>query len=346
MASISSIVTDHNSMTGQAIGPIIGGALNSAWGFRSIFWLLFSMSVIVLSALLIFLPETQRSIAGNGSIPLSGFHKPLAYVIKPPAAWSEPQDLSVPIKPRQPVSWKKAFGPLKYILEKDIAALLAWGAVAYTAWSMVTSSTTTMLLLGFPSLTHWQIGLCFLPNGLGCICGSLGTGWLLDQSFRRVQERYKAEHSLPQDENIPYVQGRLRLMPFFSIALIIALALYGPSFEFNDLRRGFGPNLAAPLVLQFIIASMATAIFNINSTVLIDCFPDRPASVTALNNLCRCLLGAAGVSAIQPLIGAVRAMRAFFIVTGAVVAFTPLIWVQWKWGEKWRKERESRLAAQ
>ncbi|GES64599.1 florfenicol exporter [Aspergillus terreus] len=333
-------------MTGQAIGPIIGGALNSAWGFRSIFWLLFSMSVIVLSALLIFLPETQRSIAGNGSVPLSGFHKPLAYVIKPPAAWSEPQDLSVPTKPRPPVSWKKAFDQLKYILEKDIAALLAWGAVAYTAWSMVTSSTTTMLLLGFPSLTHWQIGLCFLPNGLGCICGSLGTGWLLDQSFRRVQERYKAEHSLSQDENIPYVQGRLHLMPFFSIALIIALALYGPSFEFNDLRRGYGPNLAAPLVLQFIIASTATAIFNINSTVLIDCFPDRPASATALNNLCRCLLGAAGVSAIQPLIGAVRAMRAFFIVTGAVVAFTPLIWVQWKWGEKWRKERESRLAAQ
>ncbi|KAL5356158.1 major facilitator superfamily domain-containing protein [Aspergillus floccosus] len=318
-------------MTGQAIGPIIGGALNSAWGFRSIFWLLFSMSVIVLSALLIFLPETQRSIAGNGSIPLSGFHKPLAYAIKPPAAWSEHQDLSVPTKPCSPVSWKKAFGPLKYILEKDIAALLAWGAVAYTAWSMVTSSKTTMLLLDFPSLTHWQIGLCFLPNGLGCICGSLGTSWLLDQSFRRVQERYKAEHGLSLEESVvgrsdfPYVQGRLRLMPFFSIVLSIALALYGPSFEFNDLRREFGPNIAAPLVLQFIIAFTATAIFNVNSTVLIDCFPDRPASATALNNLCRCLLGAAGVGAIQPLISAVRAMRAFFIVTGAVVLFMPLI---------------------
>jgi predicted MFS family arabinose efflux permease len=60
-------------MTGQAFGPVIGGALNSVWGFRSIFWLLFALSVVILSALLIFLPETHRGIMGNGSIPLSGF---------------------------------------------------------------------------------------------------------------------------------------------------------------------------------------------------------------------------------------------------------------------------------
>ncbi|KAG2419711.1 hypothetical protein HFD88_004507 [Aspergillus terreus] len=337
-------------MSGQAIGPIIGGALNSAWGFRSIFWLLFTLSAIVLSALLIFLPETQRSIAGNGSLPLSGFYKPLAYVIKPPAAWSEHENTTT--KSRPPLSWKKAFSPLKYILEKDIASLLAWGAVTYTAWSMVTSSTTTMLLHSFPYLTQWQIGLCFFPNGLGCICGSLSTGWLLDQSFRRVQERYKAEHGLSAEENVtgrsdfPYVQGRLRPMPFFSFAMIIALALYGPSFKFNEVWRESSPNLAAPLILQFIIAFTSTAIFNVNSTVLIDCFPDRPASATALNNLCRCLLGAAGVSAIQPLVEAVRAMKAFLIVTGAVVFFTPLIWIQWKWGEKWRRERQTRLMQQ
>jgi MFS family permease len=207
-----------------------------------------------------------------------------------------------------------------------------------------------MLLLGFPLLTQWQLGLCFLPNGLGCIISSLSTGWILDQSFNRALERYKEEHGIPADEtvdhsrNFPYVQARLRLMPIFSIVLMISLALYGPSFEFNDLRKHFGPNLAAPLILQFLIAFSATAIFNINSTVLIDCFPERPASATALNNLCRCLLGAAGVSVIQPLIGAVKAMKAFFIVSGVVFLFTPLIWVEWKWGERWRQEREDQRA--
>ncbi|KAF9893507.1 hypothetical protein FE257_010819 [Aspergillus nanangensis] len=336
-------------MSGQAIGPIIGGALNSAWGFRSIFWLLFVMSVIVMGVLLICLPETQRSIAGNGSIPLKGFHKPLTYIIKPPTAWSEHSQGDRPTKPRASISFKKAFSPLAYIFQKDIAALLAWGAIAYTAWSMVTSSTTPMLLLGFPFLTQWQIGLCFLPNGVGCVCGSLTTGWLLDYSFRRVEARYKAERGIAPEDNVtgtrdfPYVQARLRLMPVFSTILVVCLALYGPSFEFNDLNRHFTPNLAAPLILQFVIAYTATAIFNINSTVLIDCFPDRPASATALNNLCRCLLGAAGVSAIQPMIGALRAMKAFLIVAGVVLLFTPLVWVEGKWGEKWRREREDKL---
>ncbi|OJJ07712.1 hypothetical protein ASPVEDRAFT_142192 [Aspergillus versicolor CBS 583.65] len=340
-------------MLGQGIGPVIGGLLNDAWGFRSIFWLLFVMSAIVLGALLVFLPETQRSRAGNGSVPLSGFHKPLAYAFKPPMAWTQPSGTASPPKPHTPMNLKKAFSPLAYILEKDIATLLAWGAIAYTAWSMVTSSTTSMLLLGFPDLTQWQIGVCFLPNGVGCMAGSLSTGWLLDQGFRRAETNFKAKHGIAADEPIvpgahgeefSYIQARLRLMPLFSVVLVVSLALYGPSFEFNDARRYFAPNLAAPLVLQFLIAFTATSIFNINSTVLIDCFPDRPASATALNNLCRCLLGAAGVAAIEPLIGAVRAMRAFLIVTGIVVFFTPLIWVEWRFGEQWRKQRENRLA--
>ncbi|KAL2810851.1 major facilitator superfamily domain-containing protein [Aspergillus granulosus] len=338
-------------MMGQAVGPVIGGLLNSAWGFRSIFWFLFTLSVIVLGALLVFLPETQRNLAGNGSIPLSGFRKPLAYALKPPTAWSV-RSGTCPSNPNPPLSLRKAFDPLAYVLEKDIATLLAWGSVAYTAWSMVTSSTTTMLLNEFPFLTQWQIGLCFLPNGLGCICGSLSTGWLLDQSFRRAVAKYKAQHGVDNAYDIkgapdfPFIKTRLRLMPLFSIILAISLALYGPSFEFNDIRRQFSPNLAPPLVLQFVIAFTATSIFNINSTVLIDCFPDRPASATALNNLCRCLLGAAGVSAIQPLIAAVRAMVAFLIVAGVVVLCTPLIWIEWKWGERWRREREARLAQQ
>ncbi|KAL4740274.1 major facilitator superfamily domain-containing protein [Aspergillus similis] len=336
-------------MTGQAVGPIIGGLLNSAWGFRSIFWLLFVLSVAVLGALLVFLPETQRRIAGNGSIPLSGFQKPLAYVLSPPKAWTKMHSDCPPFKARPLVS-RDIFRPLAYVFEKDIAAILAWGAVAYTAWSMVTSSTTTLLVYGYPFLTEWQIGLCFLPNGIGCITGSLSTGWLLDQSFKRVEARYKERHGIPPEESVigsrdfPYIQARLRLMPLYSIVLVVCLALYGPSFEFNDLHRYFTPNIAAPLILQFIIAFTATAIFNINSTVLVDCFPDRPASATALNNLCRCLLGAAGVSAIQPLIGAVKAMKAFFIVAGVVLLCTPLIWVEWRWGEGWRREREGRQA--
>ncbi|KAJ6038573.1 major facilitator superfamily domain-containing protein [Penicillium canescens] len=74
-------------MTGEAIGPIIGEAYS---GFLSI------LGMIVLAALIIFLPETQRSIAGNGSIPLSGFHKPFVYPPRAPMVWTEDREKKKP----------------------------------------------------------------------------------------------------------------------------------------------------------------------------------------------------------------------------------------------------------
>ncbi|KAI5456370.1 major facilitator superfamily domain-containing protein [Mariannaea sp. PMI_226] len=337
-------------MIGQAIGPVVGGALNSTWGFRSIFWFLFTFSLLVLILLLIFLPETQRRIAGNGSIPLSGFHKPWIYLVRPPKEWASAAKPTQK-QPSSPLSFKETLTPLKNLLEKDIFVLAAWGTLVYTIWSMVTSSTTTVLLKTFPTLTQWQIGLCFLPNGIGCVLGSICTGRLLDRTFRHVEAQYKEEHGLDTNANIkhikdfPFERARLPLMPYFSIAFAASLAFYGPSFELNDLRRYFAANLVASLGLQFIIAFTATAIFNINSTMLVDCFPKGPAGATATNNLCRCLVGAVGVSVIQPLIKAVKIRNAFLILTGVVVLFSPLIWIHRIWGEAWRLERERKMAA-
>ncbi|KAM5438312.1 hypothetical protein MferCBS31731_005173 [Microsporum ferrugineum] len=335
-------------MIGQAIGPVFGGLLNSKWGFRSIFWLLFVQSVIVLLLLLVFLPETQRQLAGNGSIPLHGFHKPWLYYLRPPKSWATTKSRETPVSKTSRISLKSTLVPLTYVFQKDIFVLLAWGSLIYTVWSMATSSTTTVLLHSFPSLTQWQIGLCFLPNGAGCVLGSIFTGWLLDRTFKRAQSEYKMRHGFPETANIknvpdfPIERARLRYMPYFSASFILCVALYGPSFELNDLRRYFAANLVASLGLQFMIAFTATAIFNINSTMLVDCFPNGSASATATNNLVRCLVGAAGVSVIQPLIAAVRVRNSFLILTGVVVLFSPLVWVQWQYCGKWRQERERR----
>jgi MFS family permease len=318
-------------MISQAIGPVIGGLLNSAWGFRSIFWFLFAFSVLIFITLLLFLPETQRKIAGNGSIPLAGFHKPWSYFCRPPEEWrhgTRPQSPKL-----EKLSWKKIIEPLMYIFRKDILVLLSWGALVYTIWSMVTSSTTTVLLKTFPDLTQWQIGLCFLPNGVGCVLGSICTGRLMDRAFKRAEAQYKEEHGLKNldvkaQQDFPFERARLSLMPYFTVIFIVSMALYGPSYEFNDLRRHFAGNLVASLGLQFLIAFTATAIFNINSTILVDIFPENSAGATATNNLCRCLLGAAGVSAIQPLINAIKIRNAFLVLTATAVLFSPLVWVQ------------------
>jgi multidrug resistance protein len=57
-------------MLAPAIAPAIGGALSQGLGWRSIFWSIVIMVAVCLVCILLFLPETLRSIAGNGSIPV------------------------------------------------------------------------------------------------------------------------------------------------------------------------------------------------------------------------------------------------------------------------------------
>lgn len=78
--------------------------------------------------------------------------------------------------------------------------------------------------------------------------------------------------------------------------------------------------------------------------MIVDCFPTAGAGATAVNNLARCSLGAVGVSVIQPMIDAIRIRNTFVVLAAVVALCSPLVWVEWRWGQNWRSEREGRKA--
>ena len=122
---------------------------------------------------------------------------------------------------------------------------------------------------------------------------------------------------------------------------IFTTTLYGASYELNDVNRAAIANLIISLVLQFFIAFAATAINSVNSAMLVDCFPTGGAGASAVSILARCTLGAVGVSVIQPMIDAIDIRNTFVILASIVAAWSPLVWIEWKWGETWRLEREN-----
>ena len=108
-----------------------------------------------------FLPETMRSIAGNGTLRLNGMYKPLIYKLrKEPLYMTDPDEDFVLPK----VTLATFVGPLKLLVEKDILTSLIFGGVVYAIWSMVTSSTTGLFKENF-HLNELLLGLAFLPNG-------------------------------------------------------------------------------------------------------------------------------------------------------------------------------------
>lgn len=73
-----------------------------------------------------------------------------------------------------------------------------------------------------------------------------------------------------------------------------------------------------------------------------DLYPDRSASATAVNNLARCSVGAAGVAVVDILLGKLGARLTFGMLAGLTAVLVPLVVVEWVWGRRWRGERERR----
>ncbi|GJC79020.1 itaconate transport protein [Colletotrichum liriopes] len=181
-----------------AIGPVLGGLLANFLGFRSIFVFLLILSSIVTLVIIVFLPETMRTIAGNGSLRLEGVYKPLVQFFK-----KEPDYLETPEEPikRKEVTLMTFVEPLRLLVQKDILINLVFGGVVYTVWSMVTSSTSGLFKHRF-NLSELEIGLAFLPNGFGTIIGSAIAGKLMTRDYLSVEEAYKTSHAYGTAEQV------------------------------------------------------------------------------------------------------------------------------------------------
>lgn len=143
--------------------PFLGGLLTKFLGFRSVFVFLLSLAIAALVLVALFLPETLRSIAGNGSSRLTGIHQRLVEkwkIINTPATTEGRRDLEPPKK----LVARTFVEPLALLKEKDIALSLAFGGLVFAVWMMVTVSTAGLFRKAF-GLNELLLGLAFIPNG-------------------------------------------------------------------------------------------------------------------------------------------------------------------------------------
>ncbi|KFY00071.1 hypothetical protein V490_01489 [Pseudogymnoascus sp. VKM F-3557] len=327
-------------MFGQAIGPVFGGIISEYLGYHAIFWFLFGGGIFALIILVVFLPETLRPIAGNGTICLKGIHRPMYYKFAP----SEEHLVEKELPPKKVLTPAMTFTPFMLLLEKDIFSVIMFGSMVYSVWSMVTSSTTALFQERF-HLTDLEVGLVFLPNGVASMLGSYLTGKLSKHDWAVMEARYRVDKNIPDSKilskkelvDFPFAQTRMRSMWWMVITFVISTALYGFSLNLNI--------IALPIILQFAISYTANSIFALNSTLVVDLFPNASASATAVNNLVRCLMGAGGVAVVQLMVDAIASGPTFAIWAGITTALIPLAVLQWRNGQRWQVERKKRIDA-
>ncbi|KAF2155024.1 MFS general substrate transporter, partial [Myriangium duriaei CBS 260.36] len=317
-----------------ALGPVIGGLLAQYLGWRAIFWFLTIIAGVYLSVFGTFFPETSRNIVGNGSIPAKGWNMSLKYYLQTRKRQDQQVHEPQQVPNRRPLRFPNPLNGLKLLKEKDIGILLIINALLFSLWYCVLSTTPYL----FGKIYHFdqlQIGLCYLPLGVGALCAPVINGNALDWNFRRTAAKLgmKIDRKRATDlKEFPIERCRLEIIAPFMFTTIVCNLIYGWVMHFDA-------PLPVALVLQFIIGVSNTSAFGAMNVLLVDLFPSSPSTVIASNNLCRCFIGAGATAVVIPIVDACGAGGAFTLFGGLLLLSTPLFLVLMKKGPQWRTER-------
>lgn len=320
---------------GPALGPIIGGLLGERLGWRSIFWFLTIYSAVLLLIIVVFLPETGRSVVGNGSIPPKKWNVCLFDMIRG-KKWD-----AVPEQDRTLAPRRRLLNPLdvfRVISDKETGIILLFCSIVFAGLSAVLSSLPSQLQEKY-QFNALQVGLCYIPYGVGSMSTRFTFGVLLDWNFRRHAklrgiEIVKNRQQRLADFPIEYARLQVTIPVIYVSSMFIII--YSWVMEFRT-------NLAGPLVALYFYGASSSGTFSSLSTLLVDCQVESPATAFGALNLCRCLLGAGSVAIIVPLINRIGFGWAGTLVAGIMIIFSPLLWCVMIWGHGWRNEKRRKL---
>jgi len=250
----------------------------------------------VLSGFSSFLPETLRAIVGDGSIPAGWIYtQPISLIGRHRSA-----GISSERPERKPFK-----NPLLMFAYPEIFVLLIFNGTLYAVMYGVTASLSVIFEKVYPYLNQTEIGLCFIPMGLGMLVGSILSGRAMNSYYRKIRddlirqaqtdsEKHVNPEAIEKDPSFPIEKARLQILPWVVFVYTTCVIGYGWALQSRV-------TIAVPLILQFIskffpparrhttlplitfhlVGVSATAIMTSTQTLLVDMMPNQGSSIMA-----------------------------------------------------------------
>jgi MFS family permease len=341
---------------GACVGPVVGGAV--AWtsgNYEWVFWTLVIVGMTLWVFVGLFLPETARALVGSGSPEAERrwWEESWLIVVKrwlfdrkekaETKARSDENAGDVPARKPIREQWRflNPLTCLRVMFHRDTVFVLWMQGSFYVVDYTVVAAMPDI----FSNIYHFnelQVGLTYIPRGIGIIAGGYSAGKLMDYNYKTVARKigWKVD-KVAGDDLLHFPIERTRARGSYSLLILSTAVLLGYGWSVTK-----HAHLAIVLVLQFMQGFSGAVFYNIYNALLVDVFPESPSTAAAAASIVRCAMAAAGVAILQPLLDALDRGWYFTILgiwSGSCGALAVLV-IQKK-GMSWRTRRIKRKKA-
>ena len=336
---------------GACVGPVVGGCVAYTSGsYEWVFWVLVIVGAILLLGISALLPETARSVVGNGREGkrqswweeswykickhwLRGYKESASKSENEKHAEDEDENLNRSFLKRFRI--QNPLACLRMIFHFDTFLVLWMHGSFYTVDYSLVAAVPDI----YKSIYHFnelQIGLGYLPRGAGIVIGGYCVGKVMDHNYRVTAKKIGwTVNKVSGDDliNFPIERARSRGSSWLLIISTATLVGYGWAVSKHA-------HVSVALILQFVQGFWSTWFYTTYNTLLVDVFPESPSTAAAAASITRCAMAAAGVAVLQPLLDAAGRGWYFTLLglwSGGFGAVA--IWLIRRKGMQWRTGR-------